>query len=249
MHLQRTAPVSLAQQLEELLKNQIADGTFLSGTLLPSEQELIKSHAVSRTTVRTAIQRLCQEGFAYTIHGKGTFVSSERITDHLPSITSFFYDAAQRGMRPSHQVLRLETTTADNATSAILQIASGAPVIHLDRLMLANDEPVSLCYTYIPIAVVAPMQHLLHVEALERESLYDILRQAGIELDGGQQTISAVAATPEQAAHLRVAPGSALIDCERITHSHTQGRVEFTRILSRPDRTQWKVQLSAPDWK
>lgn len=152
-------------------------------------------------------------------------------------------------MRPSHRVLRLETIEADNATAAVLQIAPGDLVIHLDRLMLANDQPVSLCYTYIPNAVIAPMQQLLTTETLKREGLYVILRRAGIELEGGQQTISAIAATQEQATLLDVASGSALIDCERVTHGRTRERVEFTRILSRPDRTQWKVHLSAPDWE
>ena len=61
--------------LMEDLRHQILEGEIKPGEKLPSENELSAKYAVSRQTVRKALQILESEGFIYAEHGRGTFCS------------------------------------------------------------------------------------------------------------------------------------------------------------------------------
>ena len=52
----------LYAKLEQTLITRIADGSLSPGTRLPSEDSLVQEYALSRTTVRAAIQSLIQRG-------------------------------------------------------------------------------------------------------------------------------------------------------------------------------------------
>src|ERR1700757_5530405 len=100
-----TAPADrlpLYAQLEQALITRIADGSLGPGTRLPSEDSLVQEYAVSRTTVRAAIQSLIQRGLVEIQRGKGTFVTLPRITQELTELTGFVEDMeAGRSSRPN----------------------------------------------------------------------------------------------------------------------------------------------------
>lgn len=65
---------SLAQDLMDVLAEQIRNGGYEPGQRLPTEPEVMARHGVSRTVVREAISRLQAAGLVETRHGIGTFV-------------------------------------------------------------------------------------------------------------------------------------------------------------------------------
>ena len=66
----KTLSVSVASAIE----NQIIEGVLKPGDQVPSEQELIETYNVSRSTLREAIKSLVSKGTLETRRGKGTFV-------------------------------------------------------------------------------------------------------------------------------------------------------------------------------
>jgi GntR family transcriptional regulator, transcriptional repressor for pyruvate dehydrogenase complex len=68
---------SLSAQLGAELRELIANGTFAPGDKLPSENELIRRYAVSRTVVREAISGLRADGILITRQGVGAFVTKQ----------------------------------------------------------------------------------------------------------------------------------------------------------------------------
>ncbi len=230
-------------QLKEAVAKDIAQGVFQPGDLLPSETELMKTWSVSRITVRNAIKELAREGLVYTMHGKGTFVAEQKITNYLPSLTSLSHDVASKGMAPGSKVLTLEVIEADKVVAPKLHISPGSPVIHFVRVTMADGEPIAIGYTYVSLAAIAPNQSAFSVASLENKSFYELLNQIGVHLIGGIQSISASAADEFQAKTLGVEAGSPLIDSERVAHTHDRVYVEFTKMLARPDRIQWKTSL------
>ncbi len=77
----------IVQQLEELLLK----GQFLAGEKLPSERELAERFAVSRPSLREAIQKLEAKGLVYRKQGGGTYVQeklSPLMTDPLLNLIS-----------------------------------------------------------------------------------------------------------------------------------------------------------------
>src|SRR6188768_3076663 len=80
------APVPLYNQLKELLRSQILDGTYPSGSRMPSESELGELFQVSRITVRQALGDLQKEGLIFKIHGKGTFVAKPKAFQNVSKL-------------------------------------------------------------------------------------------------------------------------------------------------------------------
>ncbi len=65
---------SRAHDLVSSLTQQILLGTLKPGDKLPSENTLVREHAVSRTVVREALSKLQASGLVEPRHGIGTFV-------------------------------------------------------------------------------------------------------------------------------------------------------------------------------
>ncbi|MFE3449601.1 GntR family transcriptional regulator [Nonomuraea sp. NPDC059194] len=65
-------------QIAEILKERIADGTYLADTPLPSEHQLVAEFDVARGTARKVLVRLREEGVAYSVRGLGTFVQAPK---------------------------------------------------------------------------------------------------------------------------------------------------------------------------
>jgi GntR family transcriptional regulator len=63
--------------------DRISNGSWPPGSRLPSEDSLVQEFAVSRTTIRAAIQSLVQRGLVEMRRGKGTFLTHPKITQEL----------------------------------------------------------------------------------------------------------------------------------------------------------------------
>src|SRR5690606_15784468 len=87
-------------QLKRWIEGAIARGDVKPGDALPSERDLAQRVAVSRVTVRKAVQHLVREGVLVQRHGSGTFVApaASRVEQSLSQLTSFAEDMARRGM-------------------------------------------------------------------------------------------------------------------------------------------------------
>ncbi|WP_205830814.1 MULTISPECIES: winged helix-turn-helix domain-containing protein [unclassified Microbispora] len=66
------------EQVAEVLKKRIADGTYPPDTQLPSQHELVREFEIAANTAQKVLTRLRQEGVAYSVRGVGTFVSAQQ---------------------------------------------------------------------------------------------------------------------------------------------------------------------------
>ena len=69
---------SIYEQIVDNIKEQIMTGVLKENTQLPSVRELSKQLTIKPNTVQKAFRTLDQEGYIYTIAGKGTFVCSRK---------------------------------------------------------------------------------------------------------------------------------------------------------------------------
>ncbi|TLV03417.1 FadR/GntR family transcriptional regulator [Dyadobacter luticola] len=67
---------SLAQEVAELIRQDIRSGIYAVDEKLPAEPELMKKFGVGRSTVREAIKFLTHSGFVNVLQGVGTRVVS-----------------------------------------------------------------------------------------------------------------------------------------------------------------------------
>ena len=87
------------RQIAEQIKAQILSGALQPDTALPSIRNLAKVLRISVITTKRAYDELEQEGFVYTIAGKGCFVAPLNLElvkeENLKKIESHLQEAAR----------------------------------------------------------------------------------------------------------------------------------------------------------
>lgn len=74
--LNHSSMLPIYEQLMEQIKSEIIQSTLAEGEGLPSVRKLAGELRISALTVKKAYDKLEEEGFVTTIHGKGTFVTA-----------------------------------------------------------------------------------------------------------------------------------------------------------------------------
>ncbi|MBQ2276840.1 MAG: GntR family transcriptional regulator [Lachnospiraceae bacterium] len=74
--LNNSSMIPIYEQLMEQIKSEIISGKLEDNEALPSVRALSGELKISALTVKKAYDKLEEEGFVTTIHGKGTFVSA-----------------------------------------------------------------------------------------------------------------------------------------------------------------------------
>src|SRR6266508_1726160 len=153
------APKSQYEQIADLLRARILDGTYPPGSALPSEPALSAELEISRVTVNRAIGLLRTAGLVKVRRGSGTYVRS------LPQIirdAKRRYGARERGtgagegevremdLRSRTEYREIAQVPATPEVAQALDIAEGTNVLVRRRVLYANDEPTQIADSYYP---------------------------------------------------------------------------------------------------
>src|SRR5262245_37921421 len=177
--------------------------------------------------MRRAIEYLVQRGLLVRKRGVGTQVADPRVQRPL-ELTSLYDDLSSAGRRPTTKVLSLETVPAPDAVAHAFGLAEATPVVALERIRFARDEPLALLRNFIPQGVVE-----LTADALERTGLYQLIRAAGIRPHLASQTIGARAASAAEAAALQDRRGACVLTMRRTVFDDAGRAVEYGDHLYR----------------
>jgi len=97
--------VSIYEQIETQIREQILRGDLKEGEMLPSIRMLAKELKIGIVTAKRAYDDLCSEGFLYSLQGKGVFVAKldSAISDNyaVNKIREKFYEIASYAERNS----------------------------------------------------------------------------------------------------------------------------------------------------
>ena len=74
--LNHSSMAPIYEQLMEQIKSDIIQSELKEGEALPSVRTLAGELRISALTVKKAYDKLEEEGFVTTVHGKGTYVSA-----------------------------------------------------------------------------------------------------------------------------------------------------------------------------
>lgn len=114
----------LTVQVKEYLKQWITKGKGRVDQKLPSTRELSTMLGISRNTLVTVYSELEEEGFIYTVHSKGSFVSRVGIA----SVPSWSTDWRQRLNRTAQQAVEYDLMKRDlRGEKGMINFASIAP--------------------------------------------------------------------------------------------------------------------------
>ena len=74
--LNNASMLTIYEQLAEQVKSRILSGVLAENEVLPSVRTLSASLKISALTVKKAYDKLEEDGFVVTVHGKGTYVAA-----------------------------------------------------------------------------------------------------------------------------------------------------------------------------
>jgi GntR family phosphonate transport system transcriptional regulator len=227
--------VALWRQIATSLQERIGSGTYPPGKQLPTEGELSRGFAVNRHTVRRALQELSRGGLIRIEQGRGSFVAEDVIDYTVQPRTRFSEWIRRHNKEPSGRVLRLTEMAVNAQVAAGLGIRTGAKIVLLERLGLADGRPVCLGSHHFPAARFRGLLDALRTEP----TITDALRRVGVSDYVRQITrVSARLPTPEEADLLRTASTRPLLVTENINVDRDGAIIEFGVALYPTPRVQ-----------
>ncbi|GGH80930.1 GntR family transcriptional regulator [Pullulanibacillus pueri] len=237
--IDKHSPIPIYYQIEEFLKEKIVSKQYEVDQAIPSERELSEVFGVSRMTIRQALNDLVTEGYLYREKGKGTFVAAQKIEQPLHEVTGFSEDMLKRGMVPATRIIQFGETDADKQIAAYLKINEHDPIYKIERLRLADERPIALEHTYVPVHLVPNL-----TEDIVKESFYSYVEQhLQLEISHAEQTIEAGLANSKQASLLEISQGSPVLFIQQLTCLTNEQPIEWVRSTYRADRYKFHVNM------
>ncbi len=228
--LDREASQPLWSQLYDDLRQRLALGEFSDA--FPGEHALVAEYSVSRYTVREALRRLREEGAVTAARGRTSRVSNPaEIEQPLGTVYSLFASVGSSGLR-QRSVVRALTVLRDAVVADRLGLEASTPLLHLERLRLAGEQPLALDRVWLPATLARP---LLDADFTETALYAELSERCGVRVTGGTERIRAVVPTQSEQESLAMPPGVAALAIERVGYAGEQP-VEWRHTLVRGDR-------------
>ena len=202
----------LYAQVRERLVDRIRSGEWKPGQLIANEFEIAAEFGVSQGTARKAISDLASEGLVVRRQGRGTFV-----VEHTPAHVLFrffnLFDSAGAPVIPDSRDSKASRAAVSVEERKTLGLDRHAIVIRITRTRTYNGTPLMRETIALPEALFPGLAERCEIP----NTLYDLFQKSyGVLVTRTDDRLSAVAADPEIAATLGVAPGTPLLKIDRI---------------------------------
>ncbi|MDD3170105.1 MAG: GntR family transcriptional regulator [Eubacteriales bacterium] len=238
-----TSDVPLYIQLAAYFRIQIQNGILKPGDMMIAENSLCELLNVSRTTVRQSMNLLVEEGLLIRYRGKGTFVANFKIKRNMNHLYSFTEDMQAIGAKPVSKVIRAEVLeTCPDEIADILKLPSThTPLFYLERLRLANDEPILWERTYIPYYLCNKIETF----DFNRDSLYQVLNETyHLDMYHAKETLDAILLSKNEAALLECTSAKNVgYRIARISYLDSGFIFEYTTSVTRANKCTYQFDL------
>lgn len=219
------------QKIQATIVKRIDSGQLKPGDAVDSERELAKIHQVSLMTARHALTALEREGLVNRRRGAGTFVAPPKI--HFNKLTSFTEQMASRSLTACSKVLSFSVVDNEQEVAARLSLSAHTPLLKVERLRIAADEPFAVETCYLPADQFAGLTR----NAVARGSLFSTLEGSyGIQIAYADEEMDATAAAPATANLLKVPRDAPLLRIRQVIYSTKGTATLYVLGLYRSDR-------------
>ncbi len=232
---QRLSP--LYHQVYIQLRQMIVEGALDQAAPLPSEIALAERYGVSRVTIRKTLDALSAEGLVRRVHGVGTFpappqdrASRANISGLLENLISF---------EAGTTAVNLEWTVGAVPSELVPHFGDGT-CLRIRRLRSYQGRPISYTLIHVPGRLAAGLDE----DEVGDEPIARALERRGVIAEQAEQTITAIAAEPDVAMRLEVAPRAPLIVMRRLMLDAARGPVLHQESCYAPERFEYRMTLS-----
>lgn len=227
------------RQIARALRTEIEEQLH-PGDSIGTESELEQRFGVSRITIRRAIDELVHAGLLLRRQGSGTFVALPKVTQELGMPYSWSESMRELGLRPRTVDCEMLQVIPPTWVAKALRLKTPLqePVLRIQRLRYANEEPLSLMIDYLRLRFVPDLAE----KGLAGESLYETLeKRYELELAWAEDTISARGATLFEARLLGIEEGAHVLYVSRVMYLPNEEPLTAATAVSRADRYEYRV--------
>ena len=229
-------------EIVEYVMQKIHSGEWPVGHMIPTEMQLCDQFGVSRSTVRTAVLKMVQEGHLKRVIGKGTFVTAPRILKQSTIfIESFFEELSQQGIAVSTDVLEFRKIPVNDEISAYFD-GKETEVIKLSRLRYVKDSfdkgPIVLATSY-----VSGNKNFMFKHDFEQVSLRSVLKEHGYARSTIQKKITAVVPTLRESLLMGVKEGALAIKITTVTRDENGVVVDVGESVYPIERNEFILEF------
>jgi len=206
------------RQIADDLRERVALGEFGEHGTLDSESALCARYAVSRVTVRRALEALREQGLVQSRQGSGWFATGGSFHQRL-ALGTFRHAGsavAESGQVMTRRVVEFGYRQASPALSSTLGLvtadAAAADVLHCRSVRTVDDVPLDLVEEWVPATIAGPVSRA----DAATPGVWASLQRDGHRVASVRQTITAGIASTNDAALLDVAVGAPLLLVRRL---------------------------------
>ncbi|MFJ6935603.1 GntR family transcriptional regulator [Streptomyces sp. NPDC101132] len=250
------------RELADKLADQIRNGDYTPGQLLPQIRDLVEAGEGSKATVHAAYKALEAEGLVTSSRGVGTMV---RAQTPLKRIGISRYDKAKwrdgdevafiadrvasgRAYQRGEQTQSVSRIEAPAAVAEAHGLPEGAPVYARARLVKEGEQPThTLTSYYRP-------EHVEGTRIVDptpgpagRGGGFKVLYDAGYEIDHMKERIFARVPTADEVKLLKLPAGEPVVELHRTTYTADGTVVEFAIGVHAASRFAWEYEFQVPD--
>lgn len=232
----------LYRQLYDILFQDIINGVYAVGDLIPSESDLMQRYGVSRATARKSMEMLSNNGMITKRRGVGSVVVSDRPNTSLSRVTSVIKKNVDDRVAPVKRLLDAMIVPADPDTARALDIPEKSEVYQLRRVRCSGDDPGYLEIIRCERAFLdSPLSRDFSRESWRSYLINDL----GVRWSRAVQSVFSKVADEFQAGILHIKPGDPLLSIERISYDARGVPREVVQTCYRADRYHLEIVLDA----
>ena len=209
------------------IERDILDGKYNSIGKLPTEEELVATYGVSRTTVRKAIGILSSKGYIYQVQGSGIFIRESILKGYisLETLKGFTRDFPNREIES--KVINIEVIQADEKLARKMKCDIGTNVYYVKRLRIIDGNTFSMEYSYYNKDIIPYLN-----EEIAKSSIYSyILDDLKLNIGFADKLIYADKMDEESAKYLGLAMDDPALVIDKTVFLNNGNIFEVSKVI------------------
>lgn len=238
------SPTPLYHRIYGVLRERIVNGYYPGDAPIPSEAELAESFAVSRITIRKAMEMLTGEGLVTRTRGRGTFITELAQEGSLNRTVISNINGLLRYLNAVGESTRLKVISLDRGKAppricAQMRISPNDEVVRAVRVRELQRRPYSLSMAYLLPEVGGSFRR----QDLATTTMIDLVQRAGAVVEQVEQVLTATLADETAAQHLDIPIGAPVMRVNRVFFNSELVPFYAAEILYRADRYEYRLSL------
>ncbi len=198
------------------LRHMIQSGKLQPGEQLPPEHSLCDQFALSRITIRRALQLLEEERLVERRHGSGTYVCPHPAY-RIPLMIDYTGSVRLHAPRLGRRVVEEGVGAADHEISVALAIPAGAACLYSTRVdFLVDGTPVAWDRLHIaaPFYKGLKHEHLVRIDFIQTWA-----RVCRFKIGYCRQNVEAIKSSREDKTLLGIPAGRPILKTTEVFHT------------------------------